>query len=404
MKVIYQALQIVKDDINLMRQAQIDMAGKTNAVEELPHKVRLITHDNSSTTQPSDVDIAVVPVNNNRSLLFDDSLMELDNSKELTRDGLRTADSVTALKAIYYNQVISNIEEWNAAKSKKCYGMFASKITNEIPMIEYLNITLNNDYSVDPYVFDIVTDYNNNSTLNPGHANDCFGIKRVTIHTTGGSSNLRITSASSPLTISTLRNSANTENVINIKNDTTYMIPASKYDGYAMPLYFKFTSKSYTNYMTHISYKQPTSTSGTTYNTCTLNLKTGIDTGNSYLTRTTGTVGANKAITVPANKLLFAITKGGSAFHIYGCYNSTSSSKSVNIKLPSSSNVLYYTTYIAYVNNTSQSDREILYLCTNGNKYMTSISMDAYANATDLTSLYLYTDVFSLSSTSDLTF
>jgi len=137
---------------------------------------------------------------------------------------------------------------------------------------------------------------------------------------------------------------------------------------------------------------------GTSSNNYYIVLNTGSNAGNKYyLTRATGTVNTNWSHTIPNNKIFFAITKGGSAFHIYGCYcyNSTNG-KTVNIKLPSSSNVIYYCDSVPYTYNSSWSDREILYLMNTNGYNTTSISIDQFQNSTDLTSIYLYSDSFTL--------
>lgn len=173
-------------------------------------------------------------------------------------------------------------------------------------------------------------------------------------------------------------------------NDIPYQISTTNdYDGFTNPFTLRFSNVNLINVMNRILYKQPTSTSGTSTNNRYINFNS------TSLTKTTGTAGTNWEHNIPASKVFFAITKGGDSFHLYGCYNSnTSGTKLVKIKLPSSSNVVYYNEEYNFVNNPNVADREILYVQNSNNKNLTSISMDSYVNATDLTSIYFYTNTF----------
>ena len=62
--------------------------------------------------------------------------------------------------------------------------------------------------------------------------------------------------------------------------------------------------------------------------------------------------------------------------------------------MPSSTNVIYYNEGITYTNNVNVPDREILYIQNENFYNISSISMNAFVNATDLTSIYFYTDCF----------
>lgn len=95
---------------------------------------------------------------------------------------------------------------------------------------------------------------------------------------------------------------------------------------------------------------------------------------------------------VPANRVFVAITKGGSAYHLFAAY--TTAQKTIQI--PVSGTCCYYNYNQTYTNNSSFSDREIMYICDDYDEKMVSISMDGFANATDLTSIYMYLDNFKL--------
>ena len=278
-----------------------------------------------------DDDIVVQLLNRNERGMDIDG----ENNEIVLREELRGApsSSVTLSKGLFSYE--TNVSDINRDTGSNYYAL--QKVNNKVNMDFIDTLTLNFTENVSNYTWDLVSNFINNSTLNPNNKQP-IGIRKIKANVSVPSSqpNLQSSYYESYREYQTGGGSL-----------LLTLNAGSGYNGFSSPLTVEIEEFDVRYAIRSLYYKKPNSTSGTATTDCYINFKTGTDSGqNYYMTRTTGTAGSNKAISIPANKVLFAITKGGDSYHLYAAYNNTSSAKSVNIKLPSSSGVCYYTTTV----------------------------------------------------------